>query len=157
MNSRGVALRGSVLRRLAFLTALSIAGLIGITTAWASGSTEVKLIHTSHGNILGQQKGYTLYVYCQGAANICTKGHSSNKWTPMLAYHKPVAGKGIKQSKLGTKEVHGKKVVTYYGQPLYRYKGDKKPGQTHGEQKPQGNGSWFVVSQFGQPEPKTGY
>jgi predicted lipoprotein with Yx(FWY)xxD motif len=144
-------------RSLALLAAVAIVGLTGIATAWASGTTKVQIAQTDGARILAQQKDYTLYMFCQGAANVCTKGHSSGMWSPMIAYHRPVAGRGIKQNKLGTKKIHGHKVVTYYGQPLYRYKGDKKPHQHHGEERRQGNGMWFMVSQFGQPITKPGY
>jgi predicted lipoprotein with Yx(FWY)xxD motif len=150
-------LKPSIPRGLACLIVVAIACLAGIATAWASGTTEVKLVHVKGGNILGQQKGYTLYVYCHGAANICTGGHSSSQWPPMLAYHHPVAGHGINQKKLGTKKIHGHRVVTFWGKPLYRFKGDKKPGQARGEAKQQGNGAWYVVSQFGQPLPPGQY
>jgi predicted lipoprotein with Yx(FWY)xxD motif len=142
----------------ACLAVISTVGLLaGIATAWASGTTEVKLIKAHGGRILGQQKGFALYVFCSGAANNCKRGRSEAKWSPMIAYHRPVAGKGVKQRKLGTKRINGKKVVTYYGEPLYRYKGDRRPGQTSGEQKLAGGGAWYVVSQFGQPLPRTGY
>ena len=45
-------------------------------------------------------------------------------------------------------------LVTYYGNPLCRYKGDTKPGQTNGEDK---NKTWYVVTQFGQPLTPPGY
>jgi ribosomal protein L27 len=72
----------------------------------------------------------------------------------MIAYHKPVAGPGVNPKKLGTKKINGKSVVTYYGDPLYRYKGDTKPGQTNGEAK---NHTWYAVTQFGQPQTPPGY
>lgn len=139
------------------MATVSVVGLVGITAAWASSSTEVKLVKAGGGQILGQQKGYTLYVFCSGASDNCSKGHSSSTWPPMIAYHTPVAGSGINSKKLSTKTISGKKIVTYYGNPLYRYSGDKKPGQTKGEGKAQGNGGWYVVSRYGQPLPPSGY
>jgi predicted lipoprotein with Yx(FWY)xxD motif len=157
VNRSGHAFKASISRKLVCLAAFSIVGLLGIATAWASGSTEVKLQRAGQGRILAQQRGYTLYVFCSGVPTNCKKGRSSRMWPPMIAYHHPVAGPGIKQSKLGTKTINGKKIVTYYGQPLYRYKRDTRPGQTRGEAKPMGNGGWYVVTQFGQPQPKGGY
>ncbi|HZU59832.1 MAG TPA: hypothetical protein VE983_02635 [Solirubrobacteraceae bacterium] len=155
MNRSGHAFKPSISRRVACLAAVSIVALTGIATAWASSSTEVQVVHNGKlGHILAQQKGYTLYVYCSGAADKCNTGKSSGLWPPMIAYHKPVAGSGVNQSKLGTKTINGKKVVTYYGNPLYRYKGDTKAGQTNGEGK---NHTWYVVSQFGQPITPPGY
>jgi predicted lipoprotein with Yx(FWY)xxD motif len=153
----GHAFKPSISKRLVCLATISIVGLTGIATAWASGSTQVKLISAKGGHVLGQQKGFALYVFCSGANDNCKNGHTGSNWSPMIAYHHPTAGTGIKQSKLGTKTFNGKKVVTYYGQPLFRYKGDTKPGTTKGEGKAQGNGAWYVVSQFGQPLPPQGY
>jgi predicted lipoprotein with Yx(FWY)xxD motif len=139
---------------MACLAIVAIVGLTGIATAWASSSTEVQVIKTKLGHILGQQKGFTLYIYCTGASVVCSKGHTSSLWPPMIAYHKPVAGPGVNPKKLGTKKINGKSVVTYYGDPLYRYKGDTKPGQTNGEAK---NHTWYAVTQFGQPQTPPGY
>jgi len=100
-----------------------------------------------------QQKGYVLYVYCKNGTTPCKTPISSSKWPPMIAYHNPVAGKGISQKHLGTTTINGQKVVTYFGQPLYRYSGDKKPGQARGEAK----GNRYVLTQFGQPQPPSGY
>jgi predicted lipoprotein with Yx(FWY)xxD motif len=156
VNRSGHAVKRSIFRRLAFIAAVSIVGVVGIATAWASGTTEVKVVKARGQRIVGQQKGYTLYAYCTfgSAGEVCKAGHSARMWPPMIAYHTPVAGPGINAKKLGTKKINGKKIVTYYGQPLYRYNGDKKPGQTNGEAK--GN-HWFVLTQFGQPQPKNGY
>ena len=123
------------------------ASVVGQSSAWA----DLRVVERE---LLGQQKGYTLYIYCSGAANVCSKGHTSSLWPPMIAYHKPVAGPGVNAKKLGTKKINGKNVVTYYGNPLYRYKGDTKPGQTNGEAK---NKTWYVVTQFGQPLTPPGY
>jgi predicted lipoprotein with Yx(FWY)xxD motif len=153
----GHAFKPSISRKVACLAAVSIVGLTGIATAWASGTTEVKVIKAKGGHILGQQKGFALYVFCSGAADNCKNGHSGANWSPMIAYHTPVAGPGVNKNKLGTKTINGKKIVTYYKQPLYRYKGDTKPGTTKGEGKAQGNGGWYVVSPFGQPLPPSGY
>lgn len=139
------------------MAVLSTVCLIWVVTASASSSTEVKLIKAGGVHILGQQKGYALYVYCSGANNSCKKGRSSPQWPPMIAYHSPVAGKGINQRKLGTKLINGRRVVTYYGQPLFRYRGDRKPGEAKGQAKQQGNGAWYVVSRFGQAIPSPSY
>jgi predicted lipoprotein with Yx(FWY)xxD motif len=147
----------SIFSRPVCLAALSVVGVGGIASAWASGISEVKLVSTRGGQVLGQQKGYVLYVYCPGTGSNCKKGRSSSMWPPMIAYHAPVAGPGINATKLGTKKINGKKIITYYGQPLYRYKGDKKPGQSNGEARQQGNGAWYVVGRSGDPRPASSY
>jgi predicted lipoprotein with Yx(FWY)xxD motif len=159
VKTSGRAFKPTIFRRLACVAAVSIVGLAGVATALASSTTEVKLIKDKGGKIVGQQKGFALYIYCTFGSNgeVCKKGHTSKKWPPMIAYHTPVAGPGINKKKLGTKTINGKKIVTYYGQPLYRYSGDKKPGQVRGEGKAQGAGQWWKVSAFGQPLVKNQY
>lgn len=128
-----------------------VASLMALGVAVASGTTEVKLIKDMYGqHFLGQQRGYSLYTYCSPAN--CRTGHSSSMFRPMIAYHQPVAGPGVKQSKLGTKRIRGEKVVTYYGEPLYRYKGDRKPGQYNGQATQQGKGAWYLIDKYGQPQ-----
>jgi predicted lipoprotein with Yx(FWY)xxD motif len=53
--------------------------------------------------------------------------------------------------------IKGERVVTYYGDPLYRFRGDRKPGQTRGEGKADGNGGWYLISKIGQPVSPGGY
>ena len=85
-------------------------------------------------------------------------GHSSSTWPPLTASGRVVAASGsqLNPSKLSTRRLsNGQHQVTYYGQPLYLYKGDRKPGSTKGENKNQGNGVWLVIesaaAQFRRP------
>jgi hypothetical protein len=60
---------------------------------------------------------------------------------------KPVAGAGIKASKLGTlKRPDGTVQVTYNGFTLYSYSGDSKSGQATGQAFA---GKWFVLGSSG--------
>ena len=78
----------------------------------------------------------------------------------MIAQGKVVAASGsqLNASKLSTRKLSsGQHQVTYYGHPLYLYKGDKKPGQTNGEGKYAGSGAWFAINQYGRGVPSGGY
>jgi predicted lipoprotein with Yx(FWY)xxD motif len=133
--------------------------LVGVSVAVASGTMSIRSTNNrTYGRILEGPSGYTLYVFLQGTS---TRGisHSSSSFPALIATGKPVpaAGSKLNPKKLGTKSLGSKKQVTYFGQPLYLYKGDKKPGKTNGENKFQGNGSWFVIDSSGRAIPPPGY
>jgi predicted lipoprotein with Yx(FWY)xxD motif len=60
--------------------------------------------------------------------------------------------------RLGTRRLsNGQHQVTYYGQPLYLYRGDRRPGQTNGEQRTTSRGAWFVIATNGRAVANGGY
>lgn len=132
---------------------MSALALIGVTGALASATTTIRSANNpNYGRILEGPSRYTLYVFCSGANQRCA-GHSSPNWPPLIAHGRLVAARGskVKARKLGTRTLsNGKRQVTYYGQPLYLYRGDHSPGQTNGENKTQATGSWFVIATTGQ-------
>jgi predicted lipoprotein with Yx(FWY)xxD motif len=147
-----------VAARISALAGMS--ALIGATIALATSTTTIRTTNNpQYLRILQGPAGYTLYVFCPGTSTNCT-GHSSSTWPPLIASGRVVAasGSGISSSKLSTRKLSdGKHQATYYGQPLYLYKGDTKPGTTKGEQKYQGNGAWFVINTAGRAVPKQRY
>lgn len=55
-------------------------------------------------------------------------------WPPVITRGKPIAGRGLKSSLLGTiRRANGARQVTFAGHPLYRYVLDTRSGQTNGE------------------------
>jgi predicted lipoprotein with Yx(FWY)xxD motif len=142
-------------KRLAAGLLVAGAALVGVSAAFATSSTTT--IRSTYkaaflNRILQGPAGYTLYVFCPGTSTDCT-GHSSSTWPPLTASGRvvPASGSQVNSSKLSTRKLSdGKHQVTYYGQPLYLYKGDTKPGTTKGEQKYQGNGAWFVIGTDGR-------
>lgn len=114
--------------------------------------------------ILVTGTGLTLYEYVadvrgQEPYPFCIDDptyHCSKLWPPLLTSGKPIAGKGVKSSLLGTvvRDDNHKTQVTYAGHPLYRYAGgvagppDKKPGDVYGQN---AVNIWFVLSPSGKP------
>ena len=134
--------------------------LTAIPAALAAGSTVVRSTNNAKfGRILEGPARYTLYVFCAGTSTRCA-GARSSSFRPLIARGRvvPASGSHIKARKLGTRRLSdGKHQVTYYGQPLYLYKGDKRPGRTNGEERGNSRGSWFVISTTGRALANGGY
>jgi predicted lipoprotein with Yx(FWY)xxD motif len=98
------------------------------------------------GKILVTTSGMTLYRYTlDKAGKVACTGKCAVAWPPLLlpsGVTTPTGGPGV--TGLGTvKDPDGKLQVTDHGEPLYRFVGDKKAGNTNGQGL---GGTWFVVS-----------
>jgi predicted lipoprotein with Yx(FWY)xxD motif len=149
------------MRAARLLALVSVVGLGAIATALATTTTTVRSTNSPrYGRILENSARHTLYVWCSGTSTSCTTSHSASSWPALIASGKLVAAahSGINRSKLGTRKLHdGRHQVTYYGQPLYTYTADRKPCVVNGEERPSGNGSFFVITTTGRPEPTPCY
>lgn len=134
--------------------------LVTIASALASSNTIIRSVNTTkYGRILEGPAGYTLYVFCVGTSTHCTGAKSSMR-PPLIARGRavPAAHSNINVRKLSTRRLpNGQHQVTYYGQPLYLYRGDRKPGQRNGEQMGNSRGTWFVIDTSGRPKQNGGY
>lgn len=157
VGRRAVRISGRVARVSALVSVLA---LVGVGAAIASSTTTIRSTNNKTlGRILEGPARYTLYVFCGGTSTRCA-GAKSSQWPPEIAHGRVVAakGSGINQRKLSTRKLpNGKHQVTYYGQPLYLYKGDKKPGQTHGEGQQTSTGAWFAINTAGRAAIPPGY
>ncbi len=126
----------------------------GVLAIGATGSvTKATVSATSNaglGKILVGASGLTLYHYTGDHGRIVTcSGACAVQWPPVLVAKtaKPVAGTGITGSKLGTvKRPDGTMQVTYNGYALYRFAGDKKPGQVNGQGLEK---QWYAIAPTG--------
>ena len=103
------------------------------------------------GKILVDSRGRTLYLFKKdtGGKSRCS-GSCAVNWPPLFATGRPAAGSGIKAFKLATtRRSDGKTQVVYNSHPLYRFIGDKKPGNTNGQGLTAFGARWFVVSPAG--------
>jgi predicted lipoprotein with Yx(FWY)xxD motif len=132
----------------------------GIVVGAGSGATKrptVKVAQSvDYGKLLVTSTGLTLYRFTDDSrgSSTCT-GACARFWPPLLVKgtQQPIAGPGLKSSKLGTiKRSGGVRQVTYGGFALYRYAPDKKPGDVKGQGV---EGTWFVVSSAGKLIRKT--
>ena len=115
----------------------------------------VQVRRTGLGKVLVDSRGRTLYLFrmdTEGRSR-CS-GTCAVAWPPLLASGRPVAGTGVKGSKLGTtRRSDGKTQVVYNRHPLYRFVEDKKPGNTNGQGLNAFGAHWFVVSPAGNQIP----
>ncbi len=133
-------------------------GTFGATAAAAPDATSarsatVKIAHSRLGKILVDSRGRTLYVLSADSARKSTCfGACAQNWPPLRVSRKPTVGRGLKASKIGTiRRRDGKRQVTYNRHPLYRFVGDTRAGQTHGQGIVAFGGRWSVVSPAGRP------
>jgi predicted lipoprotein with Yx(FWY)xxD motif len=115
----------------------------------------VRLEQTSIGKILVDRYGYTLYLFTRdrrGQDRCVNVSDCLNTWPALTTRHKPIAGKNIKHSLLGTIKLHGGTLqVTYAGHPLYTYAEDFGPGSTLNVGTKEYGGLWYAVSAAGRP------
>ncbi len=132
---------------LVVLAAAAAASAAARTTPTVKAAQNQKL----NTKIVVSATGRTLYHLTteKGKKFTCTGG-CATIWPPLIIPRgtKPTAGPGISKSKLATiTRPDGRTQVTYYGMTLYRYSGDRKPGQTSGEgiQK-----IWYAINPAGK-------
>jgi predicted lipoprotein with Yx(FWY)xxD motif len=130
---------------------LAVAGVGVAMAATSAGGGTVKLAHNSQlGSLLVSASGMTLYHYKPDSHAVikCTAA-CAKFWPPLLVKGKakPKAGAGVSAAKLSTtKRPDGTTQVTYAGLTLYRFSGDKKPGEVKGQAFA---GVWFAVTPAG--------
>jgi predicted lipoprotein with Yx(FWY)xxD motif len=108
-------------------------------------------VATKYGRAIADGKGEALYLFTKdGRGPSRCYGACAAAWPPLTAHSKPRAGKGISASALGTrKRADGTLQVTYKGQPLYYYVGDK-PGVILCQAATEYGGDWLVVAPSGK-------
>ena len=144
-----------VRRILTVITAVAMLVSLAATVASASGGRARLLLRkTSVGTILVNDRGFTLYAFSKDVRNKdnCAKiSQCLSLWPPVTTNGRPIAGRGVKASLIGTITLrHGVKQVTYAGHPLYTYRGDTSPGQTYYVNFFQFGGFWPAVNASGR-------
>jgi len=108
---------------------------------------------TRYGRILFDGRGRALYAFTRdrrGGRSRCY-GACAKAWPVYFAKGRALAGKGVRQSLIGTtRRRDGRRQITYNGRPLYYYVGDKSPGQILCQNVNEFGGTWLVVHANGQ-------
>jgi predicted lipoprotein with Yx(FWY)xxD motif len=142
---------------IAFLAAASVFGTTDARTAQqtvdrAQASATLTVRSTRFGRILFDGRGRALYGFTRdrrGGPSRCY-GACASAWPVYFAQARLRAGKGVKQSLIGTtRRRDGRRQVTYNGWPLYYYVGDRSPGQVKCQNVEEFGGTWLVVRPSG--------
>jgi predicted lipoprotein with Yx(FWY)xxD motif len=139
------------------LTVIAVAMLAAGATAGVAagrgGPAKLQLRNTHVGQILVNGQGFTLYAFTKDSRghDACAQiSHCLTAWPAVTTSGKPIAGKGVRSSLIGTITLKGGvKQVTYAGHPLYTYIGDTGPGQTFYVNFLQFGGRWPAVNASG--------
>jgi predicted lipoprotein with Yx(FWY)xxD motif len=137
------AMRSSLVRRGGLGTVVLAAGILLVAACSSNGSKSVSagaspaatatvLLGSKNGSVLTDASGISLYTFDKdtaGAATSACTGACAAAWPPLTATGTPTAGPGVAGT-LGT--ISGRQ-VTWDGHPLYRWMGDKAPGDVTGD------------------------
>jgi len=111
-------------------------------------ATVVSARNSALGEILVSAGGRTLYRdSSETRSHISCTGACAVRWPPLLvsAQSKPVAGRGVDASLLGTvRRPDGRLQVTYRGLPLFSFSGDTNAGDARGQGA--AGGRWHVMA-----------
>ncbi|MBT2490725.1 hypothetical protein J7E96_19835 [Streptomyces sp. ISL-96] len=120
-------------------------------TASPGGAATVAARSSKLGRILVDGKGRTLYLFEADKSEKSTcSGACAQAWPPLTTSGKPKTAQGVKPDLIGTSpRDDGSTGVTYNGHPLYYYQGDKKPGDTNGQELDQFGAEWYVLNADG--------
>jgi predicted lipoprotein with Yx(FWY)xxD motif len=139
---------------LALAVGLTVAGGAVAPADGSVGSSSATLTvrSSSYGTILFDGRGRALYAFTRdrrGGPSRCY-GACAQAWPVYFAPGRLVAGRGIKQSLIGTtRRRDGRRQVTYDGRPLYYYVGDGV-GQVKCQAVDEFGGTWLVVRPSGR-------
>jgi predicted lipoprotein with Yx(FWY)xxD motif len=147
--------KGAIVKLFVTLVASVLAAFVAAAVTLAatdSGPAKLQIRQTPLGRILVDAGGRTLYDFPpdKRGASTCY-GACAALWPPLLTSGKPIAGRGVRPSLLGTtRRKDGKLEVTYNKHPLYYFVSDRKPGQTTGQGLNQFGAPWWVLSPAGK-------
>ncbi|KDN86039.1 COG4315 family predicted lipoprotein [Kitasatospora cheerisanensis] len=133
----------------------SASGSPGTNSFATAVGTQVSLASVgSLGPILVDAQGRSLYLF---GADTSVHGscldECAKTWPPVTTPGFPLAGPGVDDGLLGAAALpDGTAQVLYKGHPLYRYAGDRGPGEAAGHTvaNPQG-GTFYAVTSLGDP------
>jgi predicted lipoprotein with Yx(FWY)xxD motif len=109
------------------------------------------------GTVLVTSTGHVLYMFQPDKhTKVACNSDCQSIWPPLVAPKTGVAkatGKA-KQSLIGSYKnpYDGRRIVTYYGWPLYTYVTDRAPDAANGQNVDLDGGYWWVIRADGKPE-----
>ena len=131
----------------------AVLSVCSASTAMAAG-TRLTLRDSEFGPMLWGPKRQAVYVFQRDGRNRprCY-GRCAAAWPPVLTRGRPVAGRGVRASLLGsTRRRGGKRQVTYAGRPLYYY-AHEGPGEVLCHEVRLNGGWWWAIGRNGRRRP----
>ena len=102
------------------------------------------------GSVLTDVNGMTLYTLTNAGEPVACTGQCATLWPPLLLpAGVTTATGGAGASGLGVISMNGGMQVTVHGDPVYRYSGDKAPGDANGQGLKSFGGVWHVAGTAG--------
>jgi predicted lipoprotein with Yx(FWY)xxD motif len=119
--------------------------------AAAADGTTITLGDSEYGSMLFGSNDQAIYIFQNDSKGktVCYDD-CAEAWPPVFTDGRPRAGKGVRDSLLGTvKRRDGRLQVTYAGQPLYFY-AHEGPGEVRCHNVNLNGGFWWVVGPSGK-------
>jgi predicted lipoprotein with Yx(FWY)xxD motif len=116
--------------------------------------TRITARDSEFGRMLWGPKRQAIYIFERDARGRSRcYGTCAEAWPPVYTNGKPVAGRGVRASLLGTtRRRNGRRQVTYAGKPLYYYS-HEGPGEVLCHDVNLNGGFWWVVGADGKRRP----
>jgi len=120
------------------------------STPAATGSVVISTRSTSHGTVLVNAKGRTLYWFAidTPTTSKCT-GSCLTYWPPVVGKPAAAAGASLPHALGSITRSNGQVQATYDGHPLYTYIGDSAAGDVKGNGKNLSGGLWWAATPSG--------
>lgn len=114
----------------------------------------IRVAETNYGRAIVDRRGFALYLFTHdpaGATNCA--GACAAAWPPYVVGGRTQGAEPeARTALLGTiRRPDGRLQVTYRGQPLYYYVGDRQPHQVLCQAVTEFGGTWYVVKPDGSP------
>src|SRR5829696_3399793 len=119
--------------------------------AMATSPDTLTVRSSAYGPMLFDGRGRALYLFTRdrGPRSRCY-GACARAWPPLMAVGAPGAAGRADAALVGTTARRGGgRQVAYAGHPLYRYVGDRRPGQVTCQDVLEFGGTWLVVAPGG--------
>jgi predicted lipoprotein with Yx(FWY)xxD motif len=132
---------------------VTLALALALVPAGRSAQAPVlKADSSSYGKVVFDGRGYVLYGFTRDRGRSACYGACAKAWPPYFAPKGELTvGAGLKRGLLGTvARKDGRRQVTYAGKPLYRYVGDRRPGQILCQDVLEFGGRWLIVRPSGK-------
>ena len=142
------------MRRLALAALLAALGTGGAAAPAMAAGTKVTAGGSEFGPMLWGPGRQAVYIF-QRDRHKRSRCYSAcaAAWPPVFTGGKPIAGRGVRKSLLGTtRRRGGRRQVTYAGRPLYYY-AHEGPGQVLCHNVYLNGGLWWVVGRNGKRRP----